>query len=135
MLHTPDGSVSAPNHSCDRCCRANALLSPTHSSPYDGESAGTVGAHRGEHVDVAAWRERVEAVLGEPADRQQASQRPPCADRVGVAVGAVAGDDLAEVAASSELTHVAEPDEVADVIAYRCEERSQLINRNILTLP
>jgi 3-oxoacyl-[acyl-carrier protein] reductase len=38
------------------------------------------------------------------------------------------------VASSSELTRVARPDEVAEVIAYLCEERAYLINRNILTL-
>jgi hypothetical protein len=36
-------------------------------------------------------------VLDQPADRQQASQRPPRADHVEVDVGAVAGDDVAEV--------------------------------------
>jgi 3-oxoacyl-[acyl-carrier protein] reductase len=38
------------------------------------------------------------------------------------------------VARSDELEHVAEPGEVAEVIAYLCEERARLINRNILTL-
>jgi 3-oxoacyl-[acyl-carrier protein] reductase len=38
------------------------------------------------------------------------------------------------VAESSELDRVARPEEVADVIAYLCEERGRLINRNILTL-
>lgn len=38
------------------------------------------------------------------------------------------------VANSSELANVAEPSEVADVIAYLCEDRAHLINRNILTL-
>ena len=38
------------------------------------------------------------------------------------------------VASSSELTRVARPDEVAEVIAYLCEERAYLINRNVLTL-
>ena len=32
------------------------------------------------------------------------------------------------------VAHVAEPSEVADVIAYLCEERAGLISRNILTL-
>jgi 3-oxoacyl-[acyl-carrier protein] reductase len=38
------------------------------------------------------------------------------------------------VAGSGELENVAEPSEVAEVIAYLCEERARLINRNILTL-
>jgi len=38
------------------------------------------------------------------------------------------------VASSDELTNVAEPGEVAEVIAYLCEERARLINRNVLTL-
>jgi 3-oxoacyl-[acyl-carrier protein] reductase len=38
------------------------------------------------------------------------------------------------VASSDELVHVAEPGEVAEVIAYLCEERAGLITRNILTL-
>ena len=38
------------------------------------------------------------------------------------------------VAGSDELENVAEPSEVAEVIAYLCEDRSRLINRNILTL-
>jgi len=36
-------------------------------------------------------------VLGQPAGRLQAAQRPPRADHVEVDVGAVAGDDGAEV--------------------------------------
>jgi 3-oxoacyl-[acyl-carrier protein] reductase len=38
------------------------------------------------------------------------------------------------VAGSDELVHVAEPSQVADVIAYLCEDRAGLITRNILTL-
>jgi hypothetical protein len=41
-----------------------------------------------QHVELAAWRGRVEAVLDQPTDRQQASQRPPRADHVEVDVGA-----------------------------------------------
>jgi hypothetical protein len=37
-----------------------------------------------QHVELAAWRVRVEAVLDQPTDRQQASQRPPRADHVEV---------------------------------------------------
>src|SRR3954451_8191231 len=50
-----------------------------------------------QHVELAAWRGRVEAGGDPPTDRQQASQRPPRADHVEVNVGAVAGDDVAEV--------------------------------------
>lgn len=38
------------------------------------------------------------------------------------------------VTSSSALTHIAEPDDVAKVIAYFCEERARLISRNIFTL-
>ena len=38
------------------------------------------------------------------------------------------------VAANEQLTAVAEPGEVAEVIAYLCEDRARLVNRNILTL-
>jgi 3-oxoacyl-[acyl-carrier protein] reductase len=38
------------------------------------------------------------------------------------------------VASGDGLEHVAEPGEVAEVIAYLCEERARLINLNILTL-
>ena len=38
------------------------------------------------------------------------------------------------VAASNELVHVADPGQVAEVIAYLCEDRAGLISRNILTL-
>ena len=41
-------------------------------------------------------------MLDQPADVQQASQRPPRADEVAVDVGAVAGDDVAEVLRVSE---------------------------------
>src|SRR5258706_9859589 len=45
---------------------------------------------------------RAEAVLNQPADVGQASQRPPRADEVAVDVGAVAGDDIAKVLRVSE---------------------------------
>jgi hypothetical protein len=48
-----------------------------------------------QHVELAAWRGRVEAVLDQRAARQQDSQRQPRADHV--EVGAVAGDDVAKV--------------------------------------
>src|SRR6266498_3962136 len=58
-----------------------------------------------QHVDLAAWRGRVEAVLDQPADRPQASQRPPRADHVEVDVGAVAGDDVAKVLLVPQRQH------------------------------
>src|SRR5215475_4019381 len=50
-----------------------------------------------QYVDLAAWRGWVESGLRQPADRHQASARPPCADHVEVDVEAVAGDDVAKV--------------------------------------
>ena len=55
-----------------------------------------------QHVDLAAWRGRVEAVLDQPADRPQAPQRPPRAYHAEVDVGAVAGHDVAKVLLVSE---------------------------------
>src|SRR5215468_1295128 len=55
-----------------------------------------------QHVELAAWRGWVEAVLDQPAGRLQASQRPPRADHLEVDVGAVAGDDVAKVLLVSE---------------------------------
>src|SRR5438552_13645408 len=48
-----------------------------------------------QHVELAAWRGWVEAVLDQPAGRLQASQRPPRADHVADAQGRalVVGDD------------------------------------------
>src|SRR6266571_6786790 len=45
-----------------------------------------------QHGDLGELLGRAVAVLGQPADVSQASQRPPCADEVAVDVGAVAGD-------------------------------------------
>src|SRR6266481_2549277 len=68
-----------------------------------GSRRARAASQRGsQHVDLAAWRGRVEAVLDQPADRPQASQRPPRADHVEVDVGAVAGDDVAKVLLVSE---------------------------------
>jgi hypothetical protein len=50
-----------------------------------------------QHIELAAWRVWVEAVLDQPAGHLQASQRPPRADHAEVDVGAVAGDDVAKV--------------------------------------
>lgn len=54
---------------------------------------------------------------------------PPVTD-----TGWVTQEVRAMVADSSELTNIAEPGEIAEVIAYLCENRARLINRNILTL-
>ena len=54
---------------------------------------------------------------------------PPVTD-----TGWVTDEVRAMVAEHAELTAVAQPDEVAEVIAYLCEDRARLINRNILTL-
>lgn len=60
-------------------------------------------SHSGpEHVDLATWPERVEAVLNQPANRQQASQRPPRPNHVEVRVASVASDDIFEVLLASE---------------------------------
>src|SRR5207248_9561119 len=67
-----------------------------------GRRARAASQPGSQHVDLAAWRGRVEAVLHQPADRPQASQRPPRADHVEVDFGAVAGDDVAKVLLVSE---------------------------------
>ena len=48
-----------------------------------------------QHVELAARRGRVEAMLDQPAGCHQASPRPPGADHLEVDLGAVAGDDVA----------------------------------------
>src|ERR1022692_3342559 len=78
-----------------------------------GRRARAASQPGSEHVDLAAWRGRVEAVLDQPADRPQASQRPPRADHVEVDVGAVAGDDVAKVLLVPER----QADEVVERIA------------------
>src|ERR1700733_2642446 len=55
-----------------------------------------------QHGDLGELVRRAVAVLGQPADVSQASQRPPCVDEVAVDVGAVAGDDLVKVLLVSE---------------------------------
>src|SRR6185437_7093847 len=55
-----------------------------------------------QHGDLGELVRRAVAVLGQPADVSQASQRPPCVDEVAVDVGAVAGEDVAEVLLVSE---------------------------------
>ena len=72
---------------------------PVCGTPVDRRAASRP---RSQYVDLAAWRERVEAVLDQPSDRQQATRRPPRADHVEVDVGAVAGDDVAQVLLVSE---------------------------------
>src|SRR5579862_2723496 len=66
-------------------------------------SRARAASHPGsQHMDLTARRERVEAVLDQPANPQQASQRPPRPDHVEVDVGAIAGDDVGEVLLVSE---------------------------------
>src|ERR1700704_4543611 len=74
------------------------------AAPRDAARPGARAAsHPGsQHVDLTARRGRVEAVLDQPANPQQASQRPPRADHIEVDVGAVAGGDVAEVLLVSE---------------------------------
>src|SRR5207248_5411239 len=67
-----------------------------------GRPARAASQPGSQHVELAAWRGWVEAVLDQPAGRLQASQRPPRADHVEVDVGAVAGDDVAKVLLVSE---------------------------------
>src|SRR5215471_21286952 len=55
-----------------------------------------------QHGDFGELLGRAVAVLGQPTDVSQASQRPPCANEVAVDVGAVAGDDVAEMLLVSE---------------------------------
>jgi hypothetical protein len=50
-----------------------------------------------QHVDLAAWCGWVEAVLGEPANNPEASQRPPPANHVEVSVPAIPGEDVVQV--------------------------------------
>src|SRR5438093_8341059 len=68
--------------------RQNAIVE------YRARAASHAGS---QHVDLATRRKRVETVLDQPANRQQASQRPPRADHVEVDVGAVASDDVVKV--------------------------------------
>src|SRR5579863_7266002 len=80
-------------------------------------SRARAASHPGsQHVDLTARRERVEAVLDQPANRQQASQRPPRVDHVEVDVGAIAGDDIVEVLLVSER----EGGEVVQGITLAC---------------
>jgi len=86
----------------------DALRNMACSMRQDGTRSRRAASHPGsQHIDLAAWRERVEAVLDQPADRLQASQRPPRADHVEVDIGAVAGDDVAKVLLVSERQVVA----------------------------
>ena len=64
-----------------------------------GRRARAASQPGSQHGDLGP---RVEAVLDQPADRPQASQRPPRADHVEVDVGALAGDDVAKVLLLSE---------------------------------
>src|SRR6185312_13377734 len=94
-----------------------SVLSLTHPLRRASSRRARADSHLGpQHVDLAAWRERVEAVLDQPADPAQASQRPPRADHVEVDVGAVAGNDVAKVLLVSER----QDGEVVQGIAPAC---------------
>src|ERR1700722_16582571 len=65
---------------------------------WDLTTADAPTSHLGsQHVELTARRGGVEAVLNEPSGRHQTPPRPPGADYVAVDVGAVAGDEVAEV--------------------------------------
>src|ERR1700749_4739706 len=72
------------------------ICDPSARALPDGASvmraAGSASQPGSQHVELAAWRGRVEAVLDQPAGRLQASQRPPRPDHFEVDAGAVAGD-------------------------------------------
>ena len=55
------------------------------------------GSRSPEHGDFGIVLGRAVAVLDQPANVAQGSQRPPRADEVAVDVGAVAGDDVLKV--------------------------------------
>ncbi len=59
-------------------------------------------SHRSQDGDFGHLLERAEAVLNQPADVKQATQRPPGTDEVTVDIGAVAGDDVVKVLRVSE---------------------------------
>src|SRR5215467_15742508 len=65
-------------------------------------SHGAASQPGSQHGDLGILLGRAVAVLDQPADPKQASQRPPGADEVEVDVGAVAGDDVAKVLLVSE---------------------------------
>jgi len=67
-----------------------------------GRRARAASQPGSQHVELAAWRGWVEAVLDQRAGRHQASPRRPRADHVEVDVSAVAGDAVAKVLLVSE---------------------------------
>jgi hypothetical protein len=74
---------------CDGCRVPVEGAPPTAAAVmYSGHPSPAATSRRSQHVDLAAMRGRVEAVLDQSANRQQASQRPPRADHVEVDVGA-----------------------------------------------
>src|SRR4051795_4480627 len=105
--------VQSLNHSRPSCHRGDStrpkpehrtsMRACSHHPPVGAPGGCGADRRRGsshlrpEHVDLAPGCGRVEAVLDEPADRGQAAQRPPPADRVEVDVAAVAGDHVVEV--------------------------------------
>src|SRR5438034_1682783 len=105
----PRVTVTARGHSSRRARSTSASWSATPPPMCSTRQNGTRSRRAraasqpgSQHVELAAWRGWVEAVLDQPAGREQASQRPPRADHAGVDVGAVAGDDVAKVLLVSE---------------------------------
>jgi len=74
-------------------------------------------SQNGDFGHLLGW---AEAVLDQPADVKQASQRPPRADEVTVDVGAVAGEDVAK------MLHVSEREggEVEERVALDASDQS-----------
>jgi hypothetical protein len=52
---------------------------------------------RSQNGDLGIRLDRAEAVLGQPADHNERSPGPPCADEVAVDIGAVACEDVVKV--------------------------------------
>ena len=85
-----NGPIAAPVR-CARRGRRCGRRQPGRGYTESGRSSrARAASHPGsQHVDLTARRERVEAVLDQPANRQQASQRPPRVDHVEVDAGAI----------------------------------------------
>src|SRR5262252_8887051 len=85
MRSPSSASSSDPAMTRSHGCRARVPLQP-----------------RSQHGDLGILLGRAVAVLDQPPDVTQASQRPPRADEFAVDVGAVAGYDVAEMLRVSE---------------------------------
>lgn len=68
-------------------------LTHTKAQVYSREPEGRGAIYR----NLGHLLEGAEAVLDQPADPEQASQRPPCADQLDVDLGAVAGENVVQV--------------------------------------